>query len=65
LLKLIDRETEKSGYVVLKELRGGVRAFFYQGFAKLWGYNLKTEYDPAGEDWMIEYIVQRIERGEL
>ena len=65
LIKLIDRETEKSGYVLLKELRGGVRAFFYQGFAKLWGYNLKTEYDPSGEDWMIEYIVQKIERGEL
>jgi hypothetical protein len=65
LIKLIDRETEKSGYVLLKELRGGFRAFFYQGFAKLWGYNLKTEYDPSGEDWMIEYIVQKIERGEL
>jgi Ser-tRNA(Ala) deacylase AlaX len=65
LIKLIDRETEKSGYVVLQELRGKFRAFFYQGFAKLWGYNLKTEYDPSGEDWMIEYIVQKIERGEL
>ena len=65
LIKLIDRETEKSGYVLLKELRGGLRAFFYQGFAKLWGYNLKTEYDPSGEDWMIEYIVQKIEKGEL
>jgi hypothetical protein len=65
LIKLIDRETEKSGYILLKELRGNFRAFFYQGFAKLWGYNLKIEYDPSGEDWMIEYIVQKIERGEL
>ena len=65
LIKLIDRETEKSGYILLQELRGKFRAFFYQGFAKLWGYNLKMEYDPSGEDWMIEYIVQKIERGEL
>ncbi|MCL2511611.1 MAG: DUF4294 domain-containing protein [Bacteroidales bacterium] len=65
LIKLIDRETEKSGFILLQELRGKFRAFFYQGFAKLWGYNLKMEYDPAGEDWMIEYIVQKIERGEL
>ena len=65
LIKLIDRETEKSGYVLLQEFRGKVRAFFYQGFAKLWGYNLKMEYDPSGEDWMIEYIVQQIENGEL
>jgi len=65
LIKLIDRETGKSGHELLQELRGKFRAFFYQGFAKLWGYNLKVEYDPSGEDWMIEYIVQKIERGEL
>lgn len=65
LIKLLDRETQNTGYALLKELRGSIRAFFYQGFARLWGYNLKTEYNPSGDDWMIEYIVQKIERGEL
>jgi hypothetical protein len=65
LLKLLDRETGRTGHVLLQQLRGKFRTFFYQGFAKLWGYNLKTGYDPDGEDWMIEYIVQKIEQGEI
>lgn len=65
LLKLLDRETGRTGHVLLQQLRGKFRTFFYQGFARLWGYNLKEGYDPSGEDWMIEYIVLKIERGEI
>ena len=65
LIKLIDRETSSTSYTLVKELRGSVRAFFYQGFARLWGYNLKTKYDPKGEDELIELIVLMIENGQL
>lgn len=65
LLKLIDRETGDVSYTLVKELRGGVIATFYQGFARLWGYNLKTPYDPEGEDELIEAIVLMIENGQL
>jgi len=65
LIKLIDRETRESSYTLLRELRGDVTAFFYQGFARIWGYNLKTKYDAAGEDEMIELIVRMIESGQL
>lgn len=65
LIKLIDRETSETSFTLLKELRGGVTAFFYQGFARIWGYNLKTEYDPQGEDSMIELIIHMIETGQL
>ncbi|MBW7846884.1 MAG: DUF4294 domain-containing protein [Bacteroidales bacterium] len=65
LIKLIDRETSSTSYALVKELRGSVRAFFYQGFARLWGYNLKTKYDPKGEDELIELIVLMIENGQL
>jgi len=65
LLKLIDRETGDVSYNLVKELRGGLKATFYQGFARLWGYNLKTRYDPAGEDELIEAIVLMIENGQL
>ncbi len=65
LIKLIDRETSSSSYALVKELRGSIRAFFYQGFARLWGYNLKTKYDPNGEDELIEMIVLMIENGQL
>lgn len=65
LIKLVDRETGNTSYALVKELRGSLQAFFWQGLAKLFGSNLKSEYDAAGEDQMIESIVQQIERGEL
>lgn len=67
LVRLIDRETGSTTYQVVKELRGKVRAFFYQGFARLWGYNLKTEYDPHNnpEDDDIETIMTLLERGVI
>src|SRR5690606_31943161 len=40
LLKLIDRETGNSSFEVVKELRGGVSAFFYQSLARVFGHNL-------------------------
>ncbi len=65
LIKLVDRETGNSSYALVQELRGNFTAFFYQAFARIWGYNLKTEYDSNGEDSQIEAIVQLIERGQL
>ena len=67
LLKLIDRETGRTSYVLVDELRGKIRAGFYQTFARLFGYNLKSQYDPRKnkEDNLIERIVLSIERGKL
>jgi hypothetical protein len=65
LIKLIDRETGDTTYDLVKELRGSLQAFFWQGMARIFGSNLKSEYDSKGEDAMIESIVQAIERGEL
>ncbi len=49
LLKLIDRETEYTAYEVLKEFRGGFVAGFWQGVSRVFGQNLKSEYDREGE----------------
>ena len=65
LLKLIDRETEYTAYEVLKEFRGGFVAGFWQGVSKIFGQNLKSEYDREGEDRMIEQIVIYYEAGLL
>jgi len=65
LLKLIDRETNTSSFKLVKDMRGGFRASFYQGFARLFGFNLKERYDPDGRDKEIEYIVQMIEQGKI
>jgi len=63
LVKLIDRETGRTSYQVIKDLKGGFTAFFWQGIARLFGNNLKVEYDPENQDRIIEDIVQGIEAG--
>lgn len=67
LLKLIDRETGRTSYVLVDELRGKVRAGFYQTFARLFGYNLKAGYDPKHnkEDNLMERVVLSVEYGKL
>ena len=63
LVKLIDRETGRTSYEVIKDLRGGITAFFWQGIARIFGNNLNAEYDPDDKDRIIEDIVQGIEAG--
>ena len=65
LIKLVDRETGNTSYKLVQELRGKFTAFFWQAFARLFGYNLKIEYDPLGEDKEIEDIVVMIENGQI
>jgi hypothetical protein len=65
LIKLIDRETGNTTYEIVKELKGSLSAFFWQSVARLFGSNLKMEYDAKGDDRMIEDIVIRIENGML
>jgi hypothetical protein len=65
LLKLIDRETGDTSYELLKELRGSVSAFFWQAIARLFGTDLKSQYDPYGDDVLIERVVRLIETGQI
>ncbi len=65
LIKLVDRETGDSSYELVQELRGRFVAFFWQTFARIFGYDLKARYDPEGEDKEIENIVRLIESGKI
>lgn len=65
LIKLIDRETDHTSYDLVKELRGGFRAFFWQSIARLFGANLKDTYDRDGEDQIIEELIMLYEAGLL
>jgi hypothetical protein len=65
LFKLVDRETSNSTYYWIDSYRGSVSAFFWQGMARLFGTNLKSQYDPNGEDRLIEEIVTYIEKGYI
>lgn len=65
LIKLIDRETDQTSYHILKELRGAFSAVFWQSLGRIFGYDLREEYDPYGDDRQIEEIVQLIEEGYI
>lgn len=64
LIKLIDRECNSTTYAIVKELKGTASVFFWQTLARLFGSNLKWEYDPEKER-DIELIIQSIQDGEL
>lgn len=65
LLKLIDRETEHTAYQIIKDFRGGFVAGFWQMFAKMFGNNLKLDYQPEKRDKLLEQIVTYYEMGWL
>jgi len=65
LFKLVDRATSNTAYYWIDAYEGSVSAFFWQGMARLFGSNLKSKYDPEGEDKLIEQIIIYIEKGYL
>ena len=66
LMRLVDRETGHTTYEIVKDFRGSVQAVFWQAIARVFGSNLKTNYDPSsGEDRIIERIIIEIDEGWL
>jgi hypothetical protein len=61
LIKLIDRETRYTSYELVKHYRGGISAFFWQGIARVFSADLKSDYDDQQDDRDIELIIQSIE----
>lgn len=68
LVKLMHRQTGKTTFEQIKELRSGWRAFWFNNTARLFDISLKREYDPknVAEDFMIEDILLRaFQNGKL
>ncbi len=61
LIKLIHRQTGSTAFNLIKELRSGWRAFWYNTTAKAFKISLKEEFLPTQvhEDYLIEDILQR------
>ncbi|MER3376737.1 MAG: DUF4294 domain-containing protein [Allomuricauda sp.] len=61
LVKLIYRQTGTTAFDLVKELRSGWRAFWYNTTASLFKISLKEEFHPENihEDYLIEDILQR------
>lgn len=61
LVKLINRQTGRNCYSIIKEVKGGFNAVVYQSVALLFSNNLKKAYDPEGDDRDIESVVRELE----
>ncbi|MDP5158854.1 MAG: DUF4294 domain-containing protein [Flaviramulus sp.] len=61
LVKLIHRQTGTTAFDLIKELRSGWRAFWYNTTASMFDISLKRSFDPVNvkEDYLIEDILQR------
>ncbi len=61
LVKLIHRQTGYTAFDLVKELRTGWRAFWYNTTASMFNISLKEEYRPfeVKEDYLIEDILER------
>ncbi|WNW02637.1 DUF4294 domain-containing protein [Tenacibaculum sp. HL-MS23] len=61
LLKLIHRQSGKTAFNNVKELRNGWKAFWYNATANMFKLSLKSEYLPEkeNEDFLIEDVLQR------
>ncbi|MGN0191660.1 MAG: DUF4294 domain-containing protein [Candidatus Cryptobacteroides sp.] len=65
IMKLIDRETGKTSYSIIKEYKSGITAGFWQGVAKMFGSDMKKPYDPEGDDLQVEELVRIWEAGDF
>jgi hypothetical protein len=59
LIKMIERQTDRSFYQLISETRGGTTASYWNTLGKFWGYDLKEGYQPGAEplldDALLDY----------
>ncbi len=65
LMKLVNRETQQTGYNLIKHYKGKFSANFWQFIAKLFKNDLKEEYDEKDKDRIVERVIILVESGQL
>ena len=65
LMKLVYRETGLTVNEIIKKYRGGFQTSLYSGMAKIWGHDLNDTYNPKGDDWITEVVIQDIIAGNI
>lgn len=65
LIKLIDRETGRTTYDIVKCMRGSFSATMWQGVAIVFNSSLKADYDADGDERNIEQAIRLIEDGQF
>lgn len=65
LMKLMDRESDRTSYEIIKHYRGKASANFWQFVAKLFKNDLKEGYDAEDKDRIVERVINLVEAGQL
>ena len=65
LMKLMDRESDRTSYEIIQHYRGKASANFWQFVAKLFKNDLKEGYDAADKDRIVERVINLVEAGQL
>ena len=65
LMLLLDRETNRTSYELIKQYKGKAAANFWQFVAKLFRNDLKEEYDASDKDKIVERVINLVEAGQL
>lgn len=65
MVRLIDRECNQTTYSIIKLYKGSFQAWMWQAVAKLFGSDLKAEYDVQNKDKIIERVIILVEAGQL
>ena len=65
LMLLLDRETDRTSYDLIKQYKGKAAANWWQFVAKLFKNDLKEEYDASDKDRITERVINLVEAGQL
>ena len=65
LMKLIHRETGMTVREIIKKYKGGFKAEMNETLGKLWEQDLDATYDPKGEGWIVEIVIQDVKNGKV
>ncbi|MGB4959174.1 MAG: DUF4294 domain-containing protein [Saprospiraceae bacterium] len=57
MIKMIEKETGEPIYDMIKDLKGGFKAFYWNAFSKLYSYDLKEGYNK-GEYEILDAVLQ-------
>lgn len=65
LMKLMDRETDRTSYELIRQYKNKATADFWQMVAKLFKNDLKEGYDASDRDKITERVINLVEAGQL
>ncbi len=57
MIKMIEKETKQPIHTLIKDLKGGFKAFYWNGFSKLYSYDLKEGYN-YGQYPLLDAVLQ-------